>query len=478
MRRPYGPTTTATTVSSTIRTIIAAAILSASAAAQPAMREADRVRIAEAYHLAEAVQESIWSGWSEVPFVVLLVTPADEFLVGHPYPSEDFAPLGHDSLLGTHVHHRPSSGSYPTSFLATFPAVRGVNTVVIGQPEHTGKSSTYWVITALHEHFHQLQYTRAGYFDRVAALDLAGGDETGMWQINYPFPYESEEVAERFMAYKTALEAALAAAGGDGGGRAPGSVSRRPDPVLREGLSEPDYRYLSFQLWQEGVARYTEYAVAAAAADGYEPTPAFRALDDYVPYAAALDTLRAGLAEEMATLDLASWQRVVFYPVGASEAMLLDEVSPDWRRRYHDEPFFLERFTTPGNGLTPSGAGLADLASAPPHPRPACEALRLAWAASYSSSPPAATNRSRSRRLSPSPTRRRWSRRPTSGVYAGSRAIGAGQARGGPLLRGLPLRQRQHHRRNDVCRLDAGVGRDSSVIVLSGNVLITRGANS
>ncbi len=313
------------------------------AGAQPAMREADRVRIAEAFRLAAAVQDSIWSGWSEVPFVVLLITPADEFLVGHPYPSEDFVPLGHDSLLGTHVHHRPNSGSYSTSFLATFPAVRGVNTVVIGQPEHTGKSSTLWVITALHENFHQLQYTRAGYYDHVAALDLAGGDETGMWQINYPFPYDSPAVAERFMTYKSALEAALAAMErNDAAERFSEYLMARS--ALREGLSEPDYRYLSFQLWQEGVARYTEHAVAAAAVEGHDPLPAFTALADFIPYRAALDTLRRGLANEMATLDLAEWERVVFYPVGATEALLLDAMRPGWRRRYHDEPFYLEAF--------------------------------------------------------------------------------------------------------------------------------------
>jgi len=313
------------------------------ASGQPTMREADRVRIAEAFRLADSVQDSIWAGWSEVPFVVLLVTPEDEFLVSHPYPSEDFAPLGYDSLLAANVHHRPNSGRYALTFLATFPAVQGVNTVVIGQPEHTGKSSTLWVITALHEHFHQLQYTRPGYYDRVAALDLAGGDETGMWQINYPFPYDSPAVAERFGAYTTALEAALAAAGGaDADLRLQEYFAART--ALRESLAEPDYRYLSFQLWQEGVARYTEYAVAQAAAEGYEPTPAFRELDDYVPYGAALDALRMQLADEMASLDLASWQRVVFYPVGATEALLLDGVRAGWRRRYHDEPFFLEEY--------------------------------------------------------------------------------------------------------------------------------------
>lgn len=312
-------------------------------AQQPALRAADRVRLAEAFHLADAVQDSVWAGWSEVPFVVLLVTPAHEFLIRHPYPPDDFASLGYDDLLGSEVYVRPNTGHYSLGFLATFPAVQGVNTVVIGQPEHTGKSSTAWVITALHEHFHQLQYTRPGYYDTVAALDLSGGDETGMWQLNYPFPYDDATVGARFTAYKDALEQALSS-GGD-----PGEVLGYEEArmALRAALSEADYRYLSFQLWQEGVARYTEYAVAEAAVAFHEPLSAFRALPDFVPYAAVLDTLRAGLAEEMTSLGLASWERVVFYPVGATEALLLDALRPGWKRRYFSEPFSLERLYRP-----------------------------------------------------------------------------------------------------------------------------------
>lgn len=324
--------------------VLLAAVLFAPAGwAQPSLPDADRVRLAEAFRLAEAVQDTVWTGWSAVPFAVLLVTPEHEFLIRHPGPSSDFTSLGYDALLQSEVYTRPNTGQYRLDFLATFPAVGGVNTVVIGQPEHTGKSSTFWVVTALHEHFHQLQYTRPGYYGAVAALDLAGGDETGMWMLNYPFPYDSTAVGERFTAYRDALETALAAVGG------PDADERLNDYFaararLRETLGEADYRYLSFQLWQEGVARYTEHRVAEIAAGQYEPLPAFGALGDFVPYAEAADSLRRALAVEMASLDLAAWKRVVFYPLGATEALLLDGARPGWRRRYFEEPFYLERY--------------------------------------------------------------------------------------------------------------------------------------
>ena len=306
------------------------------------MRDEDRIRIAEAFQLAKSVRESVWEGWSEVPFVILLVTPEHEFLIRHPYPSEDFVSLGYDELLESDVFVRPYSGQYGVDFLATFPAIRGVNTVVIGQPENTGKSSTLWVIVVLHEHFHQLQYTRPWYYDRVAGLDLAGDDTSGMWQLNYPFPYEDPEVGQRFAAYKSALEATLAAKGDDEA-RAFDDY-REARAAFRASLSDADYRYMSFQLWQEGISRHTEYTVAEVAAQRHEPLPAFAGLPDFITYADAVNELEAGHAEEMASLDLASWKRVVFYPIGATEGLLLDKLQPGWKERYFAEPFFVERY--------------------------------------------------------------------------------------------------------------------------------------
>lgn len=302
----------------------------------PSLREADRVR------LADDVQDCIWPGWSGVPFAVLLVTPEHEFLVRHPRPSDDFAlATAYDSLLQSAVYVRDRQ--FSPNLLATFPAVGGAPTVVVGQPERTGKSSTFWVLTLLHEHFHQLQNAQPDYYDAVAALDLSGGDETGTWMLNYPFPYDSSAVATRFADYRDALRAALSAARGTGETERVGDfLSARAR--LQDALPEADYRYLSFQLWQEGVARYTEYRVVEAAAAVHEPLSSFRALDDFVPYSAAADSLRRALAEELAVLDLTSRGRIAFYPIGAAEAILLDAVRPGWRRHYLSEKFYLERY--------------------------------------------------------------------------------------------------------------------------------------
>ena len=320
--------------------IVALLFASAAVSAQSAQLPADdRIRLAEVRRLAHAIQDSVWPGWDAAPFAVLLVTDSVEFLVWHPRPSADFQSLGYDSLLGADVLARPRS--HPPTFLATFPAVGGVATIVVGQPANTGKSSTAWVLTLLHEHFHQLQMSRPGYFAAVDALQLSHGDQSGMWMLTYPFPYDSAPMQRYFVGLaQVLLRTALA-------DRAPPTVDAlRAYGATRRALSvelaPSDLRYLDFQLWQEGVARYVEYAAARAAARGYTPSPAFAALPDFVSYADAARGLREQLVRELRTVNLGLNKRVTFYPIGAARALLLERTAPDWKERYFARLFTLD----------------------------------------------------------------------------------------------------------------------------------------
>lgn len=309
------------------------------ARATPRLPDDDRIRLAEVRRLAHAIQDSVWPGWEAAPFAVLLVTDSVEFLVWHPRPSADFQALGYDSLLGGDVLARPRSRS-PNS-LATFPAVGGVPTIVVGQPAKTGKGSTAWVLTLLHEHFHQLQMSRPGYFDAVDALQLSHGDQSGMWMLTYPFPYDSAPIQRYFAGLaQILLRTALADSGPPIGDalRAYGATRR----ALGVALAPADLRYLDFQLWQEGVARYVEYAAARAAARGYVPGPAFAALPDFVSYSDAARGLREQLVRELRTVDLGFNKRVTFYPIGAARALLLERTTPEWKERYFTRLFTLD----------------------------------------------------------------------------------------------------------------------------------------
>ena len=297
----------------------------------------DRVRLAESMRLADELADRLWPGWGRTAMPTLLVGDSVEFLIGHPRPGAEFARLGYDSLLRRDVWTRPRQFS-PRLF-ATFPAVGGMPTIVIGSAERTGKSSTDWVLTLLHEHFHQWQNLRPDYYAGVTKLDLARGDTTGQWMLDYPFPYDSAPVQLAMRGLATALLRALDAAPG-GRAEAMHTVVEARD-TLRDRLSAADYRYFEFQLWQEGVARFIEYATARAAAASGAPPAAFRRLPDYEPYAAAAAGARARVRRELEQMTLSSQQRVAFYPLGAAMAMLLEETRPGWKQVYAARPFAL-----------------------------------------------------------------------------------------------------------------------------------------
>lgn len=307
---------------------------------KPTLSETDRIRLAEVFRLAAAVGNKIWKEWRQAPFAVLLITSEHEFLVRHPKPSEDFALIGFDRLLKSNVYFRKRV--FQKNFLATFPAVGGVSTIVVGQAENTAsKTSTPWVVTLLHEHFHQLQDSWPGMNADVAALNLARGDTSGMWMLNYSFPYESADVAKQASVMSKLLGEALESGKTDFAARFGAYIQARQQ--LQKMLSADDYKYLSFQLWKEGIARYTEYHVAKLAAGSYKPSDEFRSLKDYSPFKDTADSLLKRIEGDLQTMPLANYKRVAFYSLGAGEGLLLDRANPNWRRRYFTDKFFLER---------------------------------------------------------------------------------------------------------------------------------------
>jgi hypothetical protein len=314
--------------------------LRASAASQetPHLSETDRVRIREVYRLAGQLGDRVWPGWHDAPFALLLVTPDYEFLVHHPSPTPDFS-AGSDTLVGALVSHRKRV--FATAMQATFPAVNGVSTIVIGEAELTAdKTSTRWVLTVLHEHFHQFVNSAADYFGDVAKLGLAHGDESGMWMLNYPFQYDSVRVQEKFTAMTHALLDALAQTDRPALEKKV-AVFRKAEREFRASVPPEAEKYFAFQLWQEGVARYNEVALGELAAKGYAPSAEFRALPDFASYSSVANGIRSRIMNDLGSLSLAKSRREVVYSVGAAEALLLDRVTPAWKTEYLKHRFRL-----------------------------------------------------------------------------------------------------------------------------------------
>jgi hypothetical protein len=265
-----------------------------------------------------------------------LITPSAEFLTHFPSPPNEFKPANDGFLT------RPRQ--FPPNLQPTFPAFGPPSVIAIGEPSLTAsKTSTPWEIVLMHEHFHQLQYAQPGYFEAVAALGLSHGDQTGMWILNYPFPYTNAAVAKSFAGLRDQLLLTV----GSPAGRKFRSASKRY-LAMRHAffaqLAPDDHKYLSFQLWQEGIARYTQIAAAESAA-GYHPTEAYQRLPDYEPFSGAPSKLRSSTLQELRTVDLAEDGRIAVYSFGAVEGILLDRLNPQWKSEYFrhmltTDPFF------------------------------------------------------------------------------------------------------------------------------------------
>lgn len=300
--------------------------------------EQAQILLHEVFRLGNQVQGHTWPDWSEVPFAMLLVTPDYEFLVHHPRPSDDFGFLEFNEMIGDSIFVRKRQ--FPPHLRATFPAVGGLPTIVMGLP-NADETPAAWVLTSLHEHFHQWQMSRSDYYSAVNDLGLAKGDNSGQWMLNYPFPYDSTAVHNHFGKLTKTLKIALEAVNMPSfDEKLQAYIKLRQD--IQRILSVEDYRYLSFQIWQEGVARYVEYKVSEWAANNYEPTVAFSKLEKFQSFDRASRDIKARILRRLTHASLRDDRRTAFYPLGAAEALLLDEANPGWHQRYWTEKFQLE----------------------------------------------------------------------------------------------------------------------------------------
>ena len=318
------------------RCLVAAALvgsLAVPAVAAPGLTPTDRVLLSETFRLAAELGEEIWPGWGVAPWEVLLVGEEHQYPVNSPRRPEGWTELGHDEMLDGKV--LVGARTVAPWLRATYPLLGGPPLVVVGRPEATGLGPTDWVAMVLHEHFHQLQMSDSSYYADVAALDLARGDESGQWMLDFPFPYDDPEVIKRFNGLCAAIGAALA-------GDVPAAWLTEALAALAAVLPDDAYRYLSFQLWQEGVARYVQHRVAQLAGERFQPSPALAALPGYRPFAQVAADLRGQIFDGLAEPRLAENRRVAFYAAGAGLAMLLERHSPGWRRAYLQRKFALE----------------------------------------------------------------------------------------------------------------------------------------
>lgn len=303
--------------------LIMAAGLTGLASAQ-STQTLERALIAEARTIIAHHGDRVWPGYAAAPDSVLLIDGEQEFLLCHEGPAEGFADLGTEPLTG--CDQRVRDRVFAPNLLASFPAVDGVPTIVIGTLDATGRSVDDWMLTLLHEHFHQWQDATPGLYQRALALGLDGGDETGMWMLTYPFPYDTSDTAAAARTLADRALNALHAVGMPAFRSAVLAYLEARDNFLAT-VSERDARYYEFQSWKEGVARWSELAIVRSVAVG-ELELRDRQREQEARMQAGLEAVA-----------LSDQGRTAFYALGSAEAEILDRLWPEWTGAYLDNAY-------------------------------------------------------------------------------------------------------------------------------------------
>jgi hypothetical protein len=298
-------------------------LIAAAASATPAPPPQDAQNIALATAIVHRVGDDIWPGWSKTPFQIDLLTQDGPVLVNVDVP---FTPP-----------------KFPRDLEATLELDSGP-IIVIGQPKYTQAATPIrWSVTLLHEHFHQWQDYWPQHYAAAMALNLARGDKTGMWMLNYPFPYADERVDKAYAELSNKLADALETIRSPRFNEAV-KAYLQARAAFKAGLSADDYKYFAFQCWQEGTARYTEIAVAQRAALAHSADPSFLTGAQAAALINDANRTYGNVLKRLRTIPLKDDKRVDFYAVGAGEALLLDQLTPGWHARYLDPRMDLSLF--------------------------------------------------------------------------------------------------------------------------------------
>jgi peroxiredoxin len=302
--------------------------------ASPQLSRQDAVRIVEAYNLWKSLGGEIWAGWTAVPMPLLYITPDYEYAIDFPKSLTGFRPLESSLLVNRSIQMRKRVLDQNLS--ASFP-VEGVQAVIIGTPTALEKSSGEWTLTAAHEMFHVLQYSR-GASEKIKSLAL-GSESDESWQLNFPFPYKDADVIR--LVHLQSYPIYLAVNSTDesemkyNAGTSVEAVRVYQSLLQRQSPDNKFYKYSQFQEWAEGIAFYTEYKMAEAAANGsYQPTEAFRQLPDYKSYQQIWAESYKGRIFLVKHAGRAAQSRTTFYHLGLGKGLLLDRLMPDWKTRY------------------------------------------------------------------------------------------------------------------------------------------------
>lgn len=271
--------------------------------------------------------DSIWDNISKTPLRMLLITDSLEYLFNHDNPGTSFEWCQYDSILNTNIYVRPKK--FPPFLRATFPAVNGIDCIVAGNPQNTEKSDEDWIIMLLHEHFHLYQNENPQYKENIALLAQRISKGANNWMLDYDFPYNDTTINELFKEYSHSVnETCNSLNKNNFNEEVKQCVTDRSE--IQEHLSPDDCDYFRFQIWQEGIATYTEYQYLNILNLNCQYFKDVYNLD----YTLKDETLLKAYTNYLLKTDLRKSQRDLFYSLGLLEGIIKDKTNPEWKTDY------------------------------------------------------------------------------------------------------------------------------------------------
>jgi hypothetical protein len=338
--------------------------------------EVEKARLAEIIHIRKSVGDQIWPGWGEVDIPLLVYNEAYAFLVGFPEPAAGWfkVPGGPqsggpwelvpgDDFYGQAYYRQPlpDSDTTPEAFtvkvgdrwVASLQTKEWMeialrNTIQGDLPAFLQpvvpyrlvvslllKGSDGYIAGLLHESFHAFQGMTADGRLEAAEVSSARQSERYPSQSNAfqaAWQNELDLLAEALQAETQIDQASLAAqflAQRD---------ARRKEAAISPALQE----YERHREWLEGLARYAELGVwqAGATSPAYQPLPEAGKISDFDAFATHERRWRDEVSQLRRMAGSSGDGR--FYYSGMAQAMLLDELLPDWKEQILQEGVFLE----------------------------------------------------------------------------------------------------------------------------------------
>jgi len=333
---------------------------------------AEQARLAEYFHLREALGDQVWPGFGRADIPVVLYNETTVFLVGPEDPAPGWQPMpggrrqgGAWEPLGEDVaglpafrQPLPGSGATPQSFtvrvgerwaasLTTMEWMRIALAAEIRQDLPPVMASVFpyplflnrlvsgsdqYISLLVHEAFH-------AYVGQQAPQRLSGAEASLRQEATYPWAVT--EVAWR-TELETLARAVEASTDEEALRLASGFLATREQRRTAATLTPAQIAFEQEREWLEGLARYAELGVwrVAAADPAYRPAAALDSDPDFANYAG----YAARWSQEVDQMRRMAGEpgEGRFYYSGMAIAMLLDRFEPGWKERAFEPGITLE----------------------------------------------------------------------------------------------------------------------------------------